>query len=64
MANKSKESKKEYAPSLKTYFYITNQIAKSRKKFEKLNNTVNGMLISLSSKQLNVIKQINTKLLL
>ena len=64
MANKSKESKKEYAPSLKTSFYITNQIAKSRKKFEKLNNTVNGMLISLSSKQLNVIKQINTKLLL
>ena len=64
MANKAKESKKEYAPGLKTYFYITNQIAKSRKKFEKLNNTVNGMLISLSSKQLNVIKQINTKLLL
>lgn len=44
--------------------YITYQIAESRNIFENFNNTVDGMLVSLSSKLLNSVKQINIKLLL
>lgn len=49
MANKVKESKKEYVSSLKTFLYYKSN-CKIKKKFEKLNNTVDGMLVSLSSK--------------
>lgn len=62
---KTKDSKKRNMSwSENIISYITNPIAKSRNIFEKFNNTVDGMLVTLSSKLLNAVKQINIKLLL